>query len=119
MEFSGRITLDRIRLHAHHGVTEQERRVGNDYEVTVSVVYPMEMAMKNDILAGTINYAELARVVKHVMSTPSMLLEHVVYRLHRDITERFPAITAGSIKVTKLTPPMRVDLAGVSLSYSW
>ena len=36
-----RIEITRLRLHAFHGVLEQERRVGNDFEVSVTVGYPV------------------------------------------------------------------------------
>lgn len=34
------ITLDSLRFYAHHGVGAQERVVGNEFEVTVSVEIP-------------------------------------------------------------------------------
>ena len=119
MKLTGTITLDRIRIHANHGVSDQERLVGNDYEVSISVIYPMERAMLDDELDGTVNYASLAELVKAVMSVPSKLLENVVYRLYHEVVMQFPAVTGGSITVTKLTPPMRAELAGASVSFSW
>lgn len=119
MKFNGTITLDRIKCHAHHGATEQERNVGNDYEVSMTVDFPMEEAMKEDNLDATINYAHLAAIVKAEMATPSKLLENVVYRLYCAITTRYPAVTGGKITVTKLTPPMRVSLAGASVTFCW
>ena len=37
------VKLERMRFYAYHGVMEQERRVGNDFEVTLEVWYPFEM----------------------------------------------------------------------------
>ncbi len=51
------IEITRLRLHAFHGVLEQERRVGNDFEVSVTVGYPVVIG--SDELSATLNYAEL------------------------------------------------------------
>ena len=44
-----------LRMHAYHGVLEQERSVGNDYVVNVSVGYPWEEAMLTDNVSDTFN----------------------------------------------------------------
>ena len=53
------IELNRIRFFSYHGVAEQERRVGNDYEVSLRVDYPLERAMESDSLCDTLDYAAL------------------------------------------------------------
>ena len=50
-----RISLNRLRFHAFHGVMEQERRVGNDFEVSLTVDYPFEKALTSDDLDHTLN----------------------------------------------------------------
>ena len=57
------IEITRLRLHAFHGVLEQERRVGNDFEVSVTVGYPVVIG--SDELSATLNYAELVRRHEH------------------------------------------------------
>ena len=46
-----------MRLHACHGVLKQERTVGNDYVVNVSVDYPFEPALESDDVSDTLNYS--------------------------------------------------------------
>ena len=47
------ITVDRLRLFARHGVMEQERRVGNEFEVTLRITYPS--VITRDSIDATLN----------------------------------------------------------------
>lgn len=114
------ITLDRLRFFAHHGVMAQERKVGNDFEVTVTVTYDASKAAETDDIAAAINYAEIVEEVRRVMEHPSALLEHVAWQIRRSLSRRFPQIKGGRVKVTKVSPPIpAVELNGVSLEIQW
>lgn len=115
------ITVDRLRLRACHGVLEQERALGNVYEVTVSLTYPPALAAaESDDLSATINYAEVVEIVKRQMAEPSRLLEHVCGRMRRALMLKYPAVTKGKVTVTKLLPPIAgAQLAGASATLSW
>lgn len=111
------VEIDRLRVRAFHGVLAQERKVGNDFEVTVRVDYPWDI--DSDELDTTLNYAELIDLVKGEMARPSALLEHVTGRIYRRITARWSAVTGGNIKISKLTPPVTAQIASASVSLSW
>lgn len=115
----GTITIDRLRVYARHGVMEQERRVGNEYEVTLSVTLAMDRALTEDDLTGTMNYATAVDIIRREMAVPSRLIENVAWRIKQAVTAAFPAITAGSVVVTKVCPPMGAQVAGVSCSIKW
>ena len=91
---TGYITLDRMHFYAHHGVLPQERRVGNDFEVTLRLCYPIADATVSDNLADTLNYA----------------------RIIRSLQARFPLITSGTVTVAKLTPPFKCEIASVAVT---
>ncbi len=115
------ITLDRLRIRACHGVLEQERKIGNDYEVTVSLSYPPALtAARTDELESTVNYAEIASIVRVEMGRPSQLLENVAWRIRRALVGRYPEVASGRVVVTKLLPPIEgVQLDGASVGLSW
>lgn len=91
------ITLHKMKFFAYHGVGEQERVVGNHFEVTLKVYCPMEKAMTDDDLDGTVNYADLYATVEAEMAKPSLLLENVAYRItqahHSALRERFALLS--------------------------
>ena len=95
---------------------EQERRVGNDFEVSLTVEYPFEKAMESDDLCDTLNYAELYDVIAAEMRQPSDLLEHVAGRIIRAVKAQFPLVKGGSISVAKLTPPIKGQMESVAVT---
>lgn len=113
------IEINGLKLRARHGVAEQERTVGNDFEVTVHLRYPIEEAMSTDDIACTLNYAEVAALIRHEMSVPSRLLEHVAGRIRRSILSTYPAVVGGMIRVAKPAPPMGEQLDSVAVSIEW
>ena len=109
------IQLHDLRFYAYHGVMEQERRVGGEYLVSLSVEADLSGAVASDAVADTVNYAALYEVVAHEMAQPSQLLEHVAGRIGRRVLEAFPLVDAVSIRITKCNPPMGSDCKGASV----
>lgn len=114
------IEVDRLKVRAYHGVFPQERAVGNDFEVTLSVtVIPEGISEMADRLDNTVSYADLAGIIREVMGRPVDLLETVALNISREVRGRFPAVTGGRVKVTKLHPPLPQAMAGASIIYEW
>ena len=115
MTVKGQIYIKDVRLHAFHGVLEQERRVGNDYVVNVSVDYPLHEACQSDDVRDTLNYAVLADIVKEQMGMPSNLVEHVAKRIADAIMMTFPLAEAVTVDIRKVAPPMSADCDGAGV----
>ena len=114
-----KISLSGIRVRAFHGCLPQERTIGNDYLVNLSVdVEETEAALCNDDLAGTVDYARLYGLVREEMAIPARLLEHVCYRLVQRVLHEFPLVQQAEVTITKLAPPiLGADCMGASVSY--
>lgn len=114
------IFIDRMNICANHGVMEQERVVGGDFEVSVWVDYDFSNAIESDSLADTISYADICGIVKREMAIPSKLLEHVAGRIAKAIIHDFPQCDKVKVKVVKINPPMGADChgAGVEVEFS-
>jgi len=112
---SSYITIHDVRLHACHGVMEQERKVGADYLVTLRVGFDVSRAMMTDNVSDTISYAELYELLLDEMHQPSALLEHVAGRIGRCVMEHFPRVSSVYVNVCKLNPPMGADCRGASV----
>ena len=112
---ASKIFLDDMRFYAYHGVMEQERRVGGEYGVSLVVEVDLTQAIATDDVADTVNYAELYELVKREMAVSSKLLEHVAGRIGQSAMDKFDRITALTIRVTKLNPPMGADCNGASV----
>ena len=106
------ITLHCLRFHAYHGVLEQERTVGNDYEVTVRLAYDISRAASTDDVSDTLNYAEAYEIVKKTMAERRNLLESVAWNIGKALLGHFPAVGRVKVSVVKKNPPMGADCDG-------
>lgn len=111
------VEINALRVRAHHGVLEQERRVGNIFEVTLHVDYPLYNG--GDDIEGTLNYAEATDIIREQMAVPSQLLEYVALRIRDAVMARWPAITGGLVRVEKLTPPVSAQLKSAAVTLRW
>jgi dihydroneopterin aldolase len=95
-----------MKFRAFHGVSSQERCVGNDFLVNLTLTAPLEQAVREDNLEATINYATVFSIVKKEMDTPSRLLEHAAGRILQSLKEQFPTITEIELSLSKMNPPV-------------
>ena len=100
------IRMEGMKLYAFHGVLPQENLVGAYYYVDLKIKTDFTRAAETDELEGTINYADIHTTVKEVMSTPSLLLEHVCQRIACRLFHDFPTIEAIDLRLSKENPPM-------------
>lgn len=110
------ITVSDIEVYARHGVLDQEKKVGNRFLVTVTLTYDATCAMKYDDLEHSVDYAKVIGVVRDVMSESSGLIEHVAWNIIGALSETFPAVTGGSVSVTKVHPPVSQPVSGATFS---
>lgn len=93
----------------------QERVVGNDYEVSISIGYPVGKAMMSDDVADTINYADVYELIKEEMQTPCNIIERVAYRIADRLFRQYPDIRDVDLSITKKNPPMGSDCDGAGV----
>lgn len=111
------IFLENLRFFACHGVSPQEREVGNEFIVNLRLKVDIARAAETDNVFHTVSYADVYESVKAEMAVPSNLLEHVCGRIINRLFRTFPAIQAIELKLAKRNPPMGadVDAAGVEV----
>lgn len=113
------ITVKDIEIFGRHGVMEQERTVGNEFLVTVSLDFDATDAMLYDNVNHTVNYAKVVEITRDVMAVPSMLIENAAHRLIGSLAEAFPLVTGGTVSVTKVHPPITTPNGGATFTASF
>ena len=115
------LRIDRMKVHARHGVLPQENVVGAWFYVSLEAeIQCSPEAYRHDELEGTVSYADIAACIAQEMATPSKLLENLVYRLGQALLLEFPKIDTLSLFVAKENPPMKAqcDEIGIKMEFS-
>lgn len=107
------LRINGLRFYAYHGVMPREQKVGQQFEVDLRL--EVSGYDGSDSLEHTVNYADVISVVKEEMEIPSKLIEHVCARICQRLRADFPAIAGGSVKVSKLHPPVEAELTSASV----
>ena len=109
------INLHNLTFHAYHGVYEEERILGNDFEVNVSVTFEADEPVTS--LQHTINYVSIYKIVKQRMDVPLPLLETLAQELTQEIYDFDNRIKTISVSVEKKNPPISNMEGSVSVHY--
>ncbi len=110
------IRVSGLRVQAHHGVFDHERRDGQEFVIDVEVRLPLGPAARADDLDQTVHYGILAeRVVAAVEADPVDLIETVAERVAAVALE-FAAVREVEVTVHKPHAPIRVPFDDVTVT---
>ena len=115
-----RILLRDIRFHGHHGVSADEREIGQWYSVDVDLEMDLSAAGGSDDLVHTVDYADASRQVVELGTTRRFcLIEALAETIATTALERYE-IDRVRVRVVKTAPAhVLSDLAPHgSLGYS-
>lgn len=115
----GKIEINRLKIYAYHGVGKQERVVGNEFEVSVSLTYPSLCVAESDTVPMALNYADIIDIITKQMARPSALIENVAWRIRQAIVSSYPEVNQGRVKVAKVTPPLPYSLSEAAAIIEW
>jgi dihydroneopterin aldolase len=115
----GTITIDlkQLHFHAYHGHYPEEKILGNDFVVDLSVSF----IPQNGTITGihdTVNYTELYSIVKDAMKEPVELLETLAMNIITAVHLQFPQTNKATIHIQKLHPPIISFQGNVGVSYT-
>ncbi len=99
------IHLHNIRLTAHHGLYEEEKLLGNTFELDITIQHHTpKLPVKH--MSDTIDYVAVYELVKKRMSVPTPLLETVVSEIAMEILTQFHLAEEVKVSIKKLYPPI-------------
>lgn len=113
---SDRIILTGLRVQAHHGVYEHERRDGQPFVIDVVAHLDLARAAGSDDVGDTVHYGELAvAVVEAVERDPVDLIETVAERVAAVVLAH-RAVARVEVTVHKPEAPIPVPFADVAVA---
>lgn len=110
------IELKGARFFAYHGLYEEEKKLGAEFEINFLVSFQPASAVITDI-GETINYVHLYEIVKREMLQPRELLETLAMEITEAVHARFPSIHKTDITITKRHPPVTAISGELGVRY--
>lgn len=110
------VCLNDLRFYAFHGVFDEERQIGNEFRVSLSVTLPFNEKMETDDIDSTVSYADLFDLVSYEMNRTSKTLEKVALSIAHRIQIQYPQVTEGNIRIEKVRPPIPHMLGTASVT---
>lgn len=111
------IELNELHFYAHHGLYEEEKTIGAEYEVNVCIVYTpetVEAAYKGKV----IDYPAVYELIKQYMQQPNLFLETIVMNMTRHILQSFPQAEKVTVRLQKKEPPLTSFEGTVFVSFT-
>ena len=100
------IDLQGMEFHAFHGCYDLEQRVGNRFEVTLSITTELGGIAAHDAVEEAVNYLTVYEIVRERMAVTQRTIERVATNIIEALHARFPAVRHVRCTVAKLAPPL-------------
>ncbi len=112
------IALENMQFYAFHGYYEAERKMGNDFQLSVSCDIGKLVGETEDI-DNTVNYEVLYEICKQVMNEPQQLLETVASLILDKIKQRYPKVVSANVILQKAQPQLggRVQWSTITMQF--
>lgn len=110
------IHLHNVIFYSYHGIHEEEKILGNEFELSADIQFHEEHEVIHSI-KQTINYVDIYEIIQQRMNIPSTLLETVVMEIGILIKKRYDNVRSISIHLKKVHPPITGFQGAVSVSW--
>jgi dihydroneopterin aldolase len=112
------IHLRNLSVFGFHGVFEEERILGAEFGIDVSVGFELRYLPVTE-LDQTIDYTQLSQLVKARMSIPTPLLETIATEIAEEIRKQYSEVVKISVSIKKLYPPVNNFEGSLGVSFEW
>lgn len=109
------INLHNLIFHAFHGLYDEERMLGNEFIVNVSIGFNAVEQVNE--LHQTMNYVAVYDIIKQHMQQPTPLLETLTQQMAKALQAYDTRMKSISISIEKKNPPITQIQGSVSIVY--
>ncbi len=109
------IHLHNLKFFAYHGLYEEEKKAGNNFEMDVDIVADVPAHITK--LEQTVDYAVVYQIIESRMKQPTALLETLVQDLAEKIHQHDVRVKSVCITIKKLSAPIKNFNGVVGVSY--
>ncbi|ABO48704.1 dihydroneopterin aldolase [Desulforamulus reducens MI-1] len=103
-----KIILRGMNFFGYHGVFEEERRLGQPFQVDLELSMDLQPAGQGDDLNLSVSYAEVFEIVEQVLTgEPYKLLEAVAERISQRVLEQYEKVEEIKVTLKKPNAPIQ------------
>lgn len=114
-----KLSLNNLQFYAYHGVKSEEQSLGGRYQVDADIWYNPMSAVISDDVAKAVNYEEIVFGINELVNGDSYnLIETLCYEISQEILERFPLIEKVTVRVRKLSVPLKHIIDHVEVEHT-
>lgn len=104
---TGTVRLVNAVFYAHHGVMQEEHRIGGRYEVDVAVELDFSAAAAEDDLTKTVDYERVYGMVQRLVTENHFyLIERLAYLIAHEVLAAYAHVAGVEVTVRKPNPPV-------------
>lgn len=96
---------------------DEEKRVGNEFEVDVSIACKSPKKLVTSI-EQTVDYTEVYRILQEEFAERQFFIETVAMKVADKLKQQFSEIETVRISIRKLNPPITNFSGSVGITYS-
>jgi dihydroneopterin aldolase len=112
----GIIRIEDIRCFSYHGCMDEEGVIGAVFSVDIELKTDLSVSAKSDLLADTIDYVAVSKLVQEEMAIKSKLIEHATQRILNRLMKAFPSIESCKVLVVKHAAPIDGEVKRVCVT---
>jgi len=111
-----RIHITGLELFAFHGVNREERQHGQAFVLDMLLDADLSAACQSDDLNDTVNYAQVIKQAAAAFTRDSYnLIERAAEVTAQAVLEKFPAVTAITLRVHKPDAPVKMKVEDIMI----
>lgn len=115
MTHNDRITISRLKVPTHVGVTDEERSQPQTVVINIELILDLKPAAQSDNLTDTVDYDRLTtEVAELVRSSETKLLENLAETIASHVCT-LTRVERVSVEVIKESPPVPEDVGPIAV----
>ena len=112
-----KIRIEQIKVFAHHGVLDEEKKNGQDFFITIEMELNLKYAGVSDRLEKTVNYADVTLLAKETFTeTIYNTIEAAAEAVVEAILSNYDIVRTVTVKVSKPHAPIDAEFSDVNVT---
>jgi len=101
------IRIKNATFYGYHGVSNEEQRVGGQFEADIDIFTDFSAAAANDDLKETVDYYQVYSFLNQIsVSKKYYLIEALAIEIAEELLNKFDRILKVAVRVRKNNPPL-------------